>query len=72
MILCMSDSPTPRPVVDRKAMMLENVRTNAYAQATTECMENYLKSCEAHGGDMAEVVKMFREERLTIIKELVN
>jgi len=67
---CMSNEP--RQPVDRKAMMLDNVRTNAYAQATTECMENYLKSCEAHGGDMAEVVKQFRAERLTIIKEMVS
>lgn len=51
--------------VDRKAMMFENVRKNVGEQATPECAENYLKSCEAHGGDMAEVVKVVRAERLT-------
>lgn len=55
-------SEEPRQPVDRKAVMLENVRKNACEQATPECVENYLKSCEAHGGDLAEVVKKYREE----------
>ena len=42
--------------------MLENVRTSAAEQATLECRENYFRSCEAHGGDMLEIVAQVRKE----------
>ena len=52
----------PQQPVDRKAVMLKNVRENANCQATAEGRENYFKSCEAHGGDMLEIVALVRKE----------
>jgi hypothetical protein len=40
---------------------LKNVTENATCQATPECRENYFKSCEAHGGELAEVVAEVRK-----------
>ena len=47
---------------DRKATMLKNVQVNARSQANDEHRENYFRSCEAHGGDLAEVVAVVRKE----------
>lgn len=52
----------PHEQVDRKAVMFRNVRDNARAQATPESRENYFRSCEAHQGDLAEVVAVVRKE----------
>lgn len=52
----------PKIPVDRKAMMFNNVRTNAKSQASPEHRENFFKSCEAHGGELAEVVAIVRLE----------
>ena len=52
----------PKQPVDRKQMMFNNVRANAASQASPENRENFFKSCEAHGGDLAEVVAIVREE----------
>ena len=42
--------------------MLKNVRTSAAEQSTPEYRENYLRSCEAHGWDMIEIVAQVRKE----------
>lgn len=55
----MNEQPQP---VDRRAKMLENVRATAAEQSTPEYRENYLRSCEAHGGDMIEIVAQVRKE----------
>lgn len=39
-----------------------NVRLNTAAQSTPECRENYLKSCEVHGGDLAIIAQEVRKE----------
>lgn len=52
----------PKIQVDRKETMLNNVRNNASQQKTIENRENYFKSCEAHGGDLTEVVGIVRKE----------
>ena len=52
----------PKQQEERKATMLRNVREGARTQATPECRDNYLRSCEAHGGDMMEVVATVRKE----------
>ena len=46
---------------DRRATIVANITTNARNQATPEARENYLCSCEAHGGELAEVVAEFRK-----------
>lgn len=43
-------------------VMFENVRYNAGVQLTAETRENYFKSCEAHGGELYEVVQVVRKE----------
>lgn len=48
--------------VDRTEVMFRNVRENARIQATPENRENYLCSCEAHGGDLANVVAVVKLE----------
>ena len=45
---------------ERLATMRKNVVVNADSQATTECRENFLQSCEAHGGELAQVVAEYR------------
>ena len=52
---------------DRYEMMLENVRYNASVQIDAEHLENYLRSCENHGGELAEIARIVR-----IAKELDN
>jgi hypothetical protein len=52
----------PKVAVDRRELMFKNVRENARCQATAECRENYFRSCEAHAGDMLEVVAVVRKE----------
>ena len=42
--------------------ILKTVRENASVQATPECRENYLTSCEKHGNDTAEAARIVREE----------
>jgi hypothetical protein len=37
------------------------VLANANEQATYECRENYLRSCEAHGGQFLQIVPMVRQ-----------
>lgn len=51
--------PTPE---ERFNKILAAVRLNASTQATTEHRENYLRSCENHGGDIAEAVKRVRSD----------
>jgi len=38
------------------------VRNTAQFQRTAECRENYLRSCEAKGGDLATVAGEVRKE----------
>jgi hypothetical protein len=52
------DSPQTN---NRRLVMLENVTNNAKSQSTPEARENYFRACEAHGGELAEVVKQVRE-----------
>ena len=52
----------PTPPVDRKEVILRNVRENARCQVDAAHRENYFRSCEAHGGDLAEVVAAVRKE----------
>ena len=58
----MSDAPTPqqRPTFTREERF-QRVLENASNQATDECRENYLRSCEAHGGESAEVAVEVRQ-----------
>ena len=44
---------------------LKNVTENTNCQATSECRENYFKSCEAHGPELAEVVVEVRKRFTT-------
>ncbi len=48
--------------MDRRAVMLKNVRDNSMAQSAPQFQENYFRSCEAHGGELAEVVAQIRKE----------
>jgi hypothetical protein len=48
--------------VDRREQMLKNVRATAQVQETPEYLNNYLSSCEAHGGVLAEVAVQVRQE----------
>jgi hypothetical protein len=52
----------PKQQIDRKEMMLKNVRKNARNQSTAECRENYFKSCESHGVELTEIVSVVRKE----------
>ena len=54
----MSDK-TPK---DRLETMFRNVRVNSKAQVDAKRRENYFRSCEAHGGDLALVVSEVRKE----------
>lgn len=47
---------------DRREVMFRNVRSSAAEQSTPEYRENYFRSCEAHGGELAEVVAIVRKE----------
>lgn len=47
--------------VDRTEVMFKNVRYCAAEQSTPEHRENYFRSCEAHGGDLANVVAIVKE-----------
>lgn len=47
---------------ERLEKILKIVQASAKAQATAECLENYLRSCEAHSGDTAEAAKIVRGE----------
>lgn len=49
----------PRRQFDRQRSV-EIVTENARLQATSENRENYFKSCEAHGPDLADVVTEVR------------
>jgi hypothetical protein len=53
--------------IDRRKVMIDNVTNNARSQVNLECRNNYLKACEAHGGELAEVVK---ELKTTIFCDL--
>ena len=52
----------PKVPVDRKELMFRNVRENSANQITPINRENYLASCEKHGGELAEVVVVVRQE----------
>lgn len=61
----------PKPVdrnADRLAVMFRNVRENSRIQRSPENRENYFRSCEAHGDDLAEVVKVVRAEQQSTLK----
>lgn len=48
--------------LQRRIVMGRNVRENARVQATPENRENFFRSCEAHGGELAEIVAEVRRE----------
>ena len=52
-------APT-RPTISGREERIRRVLENASCQATTECRENYFRSCEAHGGEMIELVQEVR------------
>lgn len=54
-------SPPPTPE-ERFKKILGMVKENASRQATEEHRDNYLRSCESHGGDTAEAAKVVRSE----------
>ena len=57
----MSEQPTHiRPTLTR-AERYQRILENASCQATEECRENYLRSCEAHGGESMEVAQEVRK-----------
>jgi len=64
----MSEQPQQpqRRVFDRQRS-IDIVKETASTQATPENRENYFKSCEAHGGDLADVV---REVRLLYVDKV--
>jgi len=59
------DAPAPQVERQRRPfdreLALKNVTENATCQSTTECRENYFRSCEAHGPELAEVVAEVRK-----------
>jgi hypothetical protein len=55
--------------IDRRSVIVKNVSVNAASQATPECRENFFRSCEAHGGELATVAG---EVRLTYQNSLIN
>ena len=55
--------------MDRRKVMIDNVINNAKSQSTLECRNNYLKACEAHGGELAEVVK---ELKTTMMNNFID
>ena len=63
----MSEQPAHIRPTFTKEDRFKRILENAECQATEECRENYLKSCEAHGGESAEVaaeVRKFIAEKL--------
>lgn len=48
--------------VDRTEVIFRNVRHCSAEQSTPEYRENYFRSCEAHGGDLTNVVSQVRKE----------
>ena len=52
----------PKVQVSREEVMLKNVHYFASCQATPEYRENYFRSCEVHGPEMAAVVAQVRKE----------
>ena len=52
-------TPHQRPTFTREERF-QRILENASCQATVECRENYLRSCEAHGGESAEVAAEVR------------
>ena len=52
----------PKQQVDRKEVMFKNVRFFSACQICVECRENYFRSCEAHEGELAQVVAVVRKE----------
>jgi len=57
----MSDNtPQQRPAFTREERF-QRILENASCQATEEYRENYLRSCEAHGGESAEVAAEVRQ-----------
>ena len=55
----MSEQPHQRPTFTREERF-QRILENASCQATEEHRENYLRSCEAHGGESAEVAAEVR------------
>lgn len=47
---------------DRRNLLFRNVRGNAGGQIDAQHRENYFRSCEAHGGELAEIVSVVRGE----------
>jgi len=47
---------------ERLEKILAVVRDSTSIQANFGCRENYLRSCEAHGGETAEAAKIVRQE----------
>jgi hypothetical protein len=52
----------PKQKVDMREVMFRNVRENARHQIDSTHRENYFRSCEAHGGELAEIVAVVRKE----------
>lgn len=57
-----TDMNEVRQPTDRREVMLRNVRSAAREQASAEFRENYFRSCEAHGGEIVEIVAIVRAE----------
>jgi hypothetical protein len=53
--------PQPRRRVFDREQSLRIVTEAAAVQSTPECRENYFRSCEAHGEELAEVVAEVRK-----------
>jgi hypothetical protein len=51
-----------KPQIDRTEVMFRNIRQYAAEQSTPEHRENYFRSCEAHGSDLANVIAQVRKE----------
>lgn len=52
----------PHIKTDQKDVLFRNTRYCAMEQVDLIHRNNYLNSCEAHGGDSAEVAKIVRAE----------
>jgi len=55
----MEPTPQRRPYDTEK--VTATVLASAREQISPECRENYLKSCEAHGGELAVIAGQVRE-----------
>lgn len=65
--------PPPPTSEERFKKILSMVRQNASVQSSEEHRENYLRSCESHGGDIGEAVKVIRSETpVTLTMTLVE